>query len=106
MLLTDCTHGYHEKTIHLATRYPKTINLKNNILNFLPIAVWLIIGTSLSALAATLLVVIVVYSFINGSDLMRINLDISRVFIGLFAGATEQGYEENWFKKFSTGEWF
>ena len=101
MFYIDCTHGYHKKTIHLATRYPRIIDLKSNVLNLLPIKVWYAIGASLPSLAIAISVVILVYARIS-STLLRDNLIVSQVLMRLFAGATEPD-NENWFTKFSTG---
>ena len=101
MFYVDCTHGYHRKTIHMATRYPRTIDFKNNILNLLPVKIWYAIGASWLSLAIAISVVILVYSRIS-STLLRDNLFVSQVLIRLFAGATEPD-NEKWFTKFSTG---
>ena len=101
ILTVDTTQGYHQKSIHLATRYPKIKDTKSNILKLFPENVWLAFGASMTTLTMAILVTIFVYSLISLS-LLRANLGISQVLIRLFAGFTEPD-NENWFKTFSTG---
>ena len=101
MLQVDSTHGYHRHTIHLATRYPRIIATKSNILTLLPNCVWLAIGVSITALTIAILTTILVYSNISSSLLCE-DIDVTRVIIRLFAGITEPD-NENWFTVFSTG---
>ena len=51
MLQIESTQGYHEKTVHLATRYPRILKSTSNILKLFPNQVWLATGVSILALS-------------------------------------------------------
>lgn len=101
MLFVDSTQGYHEKVLHLATKYPGIISSKSNVFSLLPSNVWLATGASITMLAIIIMIIILTYAEIS-SSLLRPNLDPVQVLMRLFAGFTEPD-NENWFIDFSTG---
>ena len=101
MLQVDTTHGYHEKTIHLATRYPRTIDTKSNIIKLLPNNVWIAMGISILSIAIAILFTILMYKKVS-PILLRDNFTVTQILFRLFAGFTEPD-NEHWFTNFSTG---
>ena len=98
----DASHGYHRKTVHLATKYPEIRPVeRNNILFLFSFNIWIFTLSSVCALSMALMTTIIVYSNIS-SKLIRNNLSLSQVIMRLFAGITEPD-DENWFTTFSTG---
>ena len=104
ILTVDTTQGYHRKTVHLSTRYPRMIESKiRNIFTLFPITVWISICVSLCALTIAIMLAVIIYSNVN-SSLVKKNILAYQVSIRLFAGITEPD-NENWFSTFSTGNY-